>query len=528
MDQRALWDRYRKHLCDCPSVGLRLDVSRMRFPDGFFDQMRPAMDQALAAMDALEKGAVANPDEQRMVGHYWLRAPELAPRPELRQAIEQALSGVKDFARAVHAGEIRPPGGGKFEHVLVVGIGGSALGPQLCADALTAGDRDAMRPWFLDNTDPDGIDRVLDGLGERLGRTLAVVISKSGGTKETRNGMLEAARAYGARRLDFARHAVAVTGDGSELDQLAVKEGWLRRFPMWDWVGGRTSETSAVGLVPAALQGVDVDALLGGARDMDAVTRSKDVAGNPAALLALMWHHAGRGRGEKDMVVLPYKDRLLLLSRYLQQLVMESLGKEKDLQGRTVHQGIAVYGNKGSTDQHAYVQQLRDGVQNFFVTFIQVLKDRNGASVEVEPDATPGDYLLGFLLGTRRALFEKDRESITVTIQDAGARSLGALIALFERAVGLYASLVGINAYHQPGVEAGKKAAAAVLALQRKALERLRAKPGPRTAEELAGEMGAADEVETVFQVLEHLAANPDHQVKRTAGKTPFDARYQV
>ncbi|HYV43845.1 MAG TPA: glucose-6-phosphate isomerase [Myxococcaceae bacterium] len=527
MDQRALWDRYRKYLCDCPTVGLRLDVSRMRFPDGFLDEMRPAVTRAFDAMEALEKGAVANPDEQRQVGHYWLRAPELAPTPELRRVVEETVAGIKAFARDVHAGQIAPPGGGKFDRLLVVGIGGSALGPQLCADALTAGTADKMKPFFFDNTDPDGIDRALEQIGDGLGRTLTVVISKSGGTKETRNGMLEAARAYEKKGLAFARHAVAVTGEGSELDKLAAKQGWLRRFPMWDWVGGRTSETSAVGLLPAALQGVDVDAMLGGARDMDAVTRSRDVARNPAALLALMWHHVGRGRGEKDMVVLPYKDRLLLLSRYLQQLVMESLGKEKDLTGQVVNQGISVYGNKGSTDQHAYVQQLRDGVRNFFLTFIEVMKDRAGDSMAVETDVTSGDYLLGFLLGTRRALYEKDRESITVTIQDVSARSLGALIALFERAVGLYASLVGINAYHQPGVEAGKKAAAAVLELQLKALGRLRAEKGARTAEQLAQEMGAPDEVETVFKVLEHLAANPDHRVKRTAGATPFEARFE-
>src|SRR5258705_11097142 len=91
---------------------------------------------------------------------------------------------------------------------------------------------------------------------------------------------------------------------------------------------------------------------------------------NAAMLLALMWFYAGEGQGEKDMVILPYKDRLALFAKYLQQLVMESLGKEKDLDGKIVHQGIAVYGNKGSTDQHAYVQQLRYGVLNFFVTFI--------------------------------------------------------------------------------------------------------------------------------------------------------------
>ena len=130
-------------------------------------------------------------------------------------------------------------------------------------------------------------------------------------------------------------------------------------------------------------------------------------------LLALMWHYAGNGRGEKDMVVLPYKDRLMLFSRYLQQLVMESLGKEKDLAGNVVRQGIAVYGNKGSTDQHAYVQQLREGVLNFFVTFIEVREDRSTPRFEVEEGVTSGDYLQGFLRGTRTALFENGRESIT-------------------------------------------------------------------------------------------------------------------
>jgi glucose-6-phosphate isomerase len=118
---------------------------------------------------------------------------------------------------------------------------------------------------------------------------------------------------------------------------------------------------------------------------------------NPAALLALMWHHATGGHGLKDMVILPYKDRLLLFSRYLQQLVMESLGKKYDLDGAEVNQGISVFGNKGSTDQHAYVQQLRDGLNNFFVTFIEVLHDRNGKSALVEDSVTSGDFLNGFL-----------------------------------------------------------------------------------------------------------------------------------
>ena len=207
---------------------------------------------------------------------------------------------------------------------------------------------------------------------------------------------------------------------------------------MYDWVGGRTSELSAVGLLPAALQGLDIDGLLAGAAACDEATRGRDLKTNPAALMALMWHHATGGKGQKDMVVLPYKDRLLLFSRYLQQLVMESIGKQLDLKGNRVEQGLAVYGNKGSTDQHAYVQQLREGVPNFFAVFIRVLED-GGSAREVEPGVTAGDYLHGFLLGTRAALFENDRESMTITVPRVDARTVGALIALFERAVGLYA-----------------------------------------------------------------------------------------
>jgi glucose-6-phosphate isomerase len=523
---RALWDRFREHYFRDEATGLTLDISRMRFPDGFLADMEPAMQRAYDEMAALEAGAIANVDEQRMVGHYWLRDPERAPTPALAADIDATVTRIRDFAAAVHAGGVRGERA-PFRRCLVVGIGGSALGPQLCAAALGSPD-DRLRPAFFDNTDPDGFDLVLEELP--LAETLTIVISKSGGTKETRNGMLEAADAYRRHQLDFSRHAVAVTGAGSELDKVAERDGWIARFPMWDWVGGRTSELSAVGLLPAALQGVDIDALLAGARDVDELTRRRETRKNPAALLALMWHHAGRGRGEKDMVVLPYKDRLLLFSRYLQQLVMESLGKEKDRDGKVVRQGIAVYGNKGSTDQHAYVQQLRDGLLNFFVTFLSVAEDRGAPSPLVGEGATSGDYLLGFLEGTRRALYESDRESVTLGLPRVDARALGGLIALYERTVGFYGSLVNVNAYHQPGVEAGKKAATMVLALQGKALAALREHDGGQgqgmTAEQAAQAIGAPDEVELVWKILEHAAANRDHGVHREAGATPFDARY--
>ena len=528
MNPRELWERYKRWLVDLPDLGFRLDVSRMDLPDDYPETMGERLQAAFAAMAELEEGAIANPDEQRMVGHYWLRAPRLAPTAEIRSAIESTLVLVLAFARRVHDGEICSQTGERFRHLLVVGIGGSALGPQLVADALGSSD-DRMKPHFLDNTDPDGVDRVLGRLGDELGRTLCIVISKSGGTPETRNGMLETQAAYAARELALGRHAVAITQEGSRLDRFAGEQQFLETFPMWDWVGGRTSETSAVGLLPAALQGIDVRELLAGAAAMDERTRSSDARANPAALLALAWHHAGDGRGAKDMVILPYKDRLALFSRYLQQLVMESLGKAHDLDGNPVHQGIAVYGNKGSTDQHAYVQQLRDGLANFFVTFIEVRRDRDGDSIEVDDGATGGDFLGGFLLGTRRALYDNGRPSLTVSVDRVDARSLGMLIALYERAVGLYASLIRVNAYHQPGVEAGKAAAASVLDLQRRLIEQLRSRgDGGATCTELAGAAGAADEVETAFHILERLAANPERGIDRSAGADPFEARYRL
>jgi len=514
LDLRARWDRYKHDLCLVPSVGFSLDISRMGTPqeiDGQLEKMRAPMNKAFDAMDALEKGAIANPSEGRQVGHYWLRAPDRAPTAEHRTAIETTLARIQAFAKDVHAGKITSESGAPFTDLLVIGIGGSALGPQLVSRALgTANDK--MDVHFFDNTDPDGFDVVLSHLEPRLPMTLVLVISKSGGTKETRNGMLAAKWAMERAHVPFPRHAVAVTGEGSALDQLAVSEGWLARFPMWDWVGGRTSELSAVGLLPAALQGIDIASMLAGARDMDEATRVHDVQKNPSARLSLMWHLAGNGRGSKDMVVLPYKDRIELFSRYLQQLVMESLGKEKDLDGKVAHQGIAVYGNKGSTDQHAYVQQLRDGVPNFFVTFIEVTKDSHHPHAVVEPGITSGDYLNGFLLGTRRALYENGRPSMTITMPEVSSRSMGALIALFERAVGFYASLVNINAYDQPGVEAGKKAATEVLALQQKSVEFL-AKGGAHDAEAIAKGI-ASDDVETIYKVCMHLASNEGRPVK--------------
>jgi glucose-6-phosphate isomerase len=515
------WNHFNQCQYRDRELGISLDYAWMAGGAACLRDLEDRLQQAYGAMSALESGAIANPDEQRMVGHYWLRDSKLAPDPAITAEIDHALAAVEEFARGVHGGRISGVGG-RFTDLLVVGIGGSALGPQFVAQALGQPGEDRLQLHFLDNTDPDGVDLALSPLRGRFDRTLVLVISKSGGTPETRNGMLEASQAFLTEGVPFAAHAVAVTGKGSQLDRTAVADGWLARFPMWDWVGGRTSELAVVGLLPAALQGFDIRALLAGAAAMDASTRRTGTPNNPAAILAAMWYCATNGRGEKDMVILPYKDRLALLAKYLQQLIMESLGKERDLDGNVVHQGIAVYGNKGSTDQHAYVQQLREGVPNFFATFIEVLKDREGASIDVDPGVTTGDYLSAFLLGTRAALADNGRSSLTITIDELDARAVGAIIALYERAVGLYALLINVNAYHQPGVEAGKKAAAGFLKLQQ-AIQQLFAaeKISGWSALQVATRIGEAASADSVYCILRHLASNPAKGIVGQWGSSP-------
>ena len=522
------WERFQKYYTEFPKIGLAVDLSRMNVDDAFFAAMEPGMQKAFDDMAALEGGAIANPDENRMVGHYWLRNPPLAPTPEIRREIEEAGVRIKDFAAKIHSGEIHGSGG-PFKNYLLIGIGGSALGPQFVAHALGDPKTDKLKPFFFDNTDPDGMERVLSTIGADLNRTLCIVISKSGGTKETRNGMLVAEDAFKRAGFDFGRHAVAITTHGSELDKRAEDNKWISRFPMWDWVGGRTSELSPVGLLPAALQGVDITNLLLGACECDKVTRNRNAKANPAALLSMAWFESGNGKGTKNMVILPYKDRLELFSKYLQQLVMESLGKEHDKDRKIVNQGIVVLGNKGSTDQHSYVQQLRDGPNNYFVTFVEVLKDESKQSLMVEPKVTSGDYLHGFYLGTRQALAERGRESVTIAVKEVSAFVVGTLIALFERAVGFYASLVNINAYHQPGVEAGKNAASKIIQTQCQILDHLSKQSGKAfNVIEISNAIGAGGESEHIFKICEHLAANQRIVIHKSFNNKSLNNKYST
>ncbi len=486
------------------SIDMQLDISKMDIPSSYFKSIGAKLEAAYEGIKKIESGEIMNVDEKRMVGHYWLRNHEIAPTADIKNEIFGTVEKIKNFVRDVHNGKITSPTGVKFENVLLIGIGGSCLGPQFVSRALST-KSDKMSTYFMDNTDPDGIDMVLSSLESELDKTLVIVISKSGGTVETRNGMVETKHFYTSRGKDFASHAIAVTGVGSLLYNTCISENWLDFFPMWDFVGGRTSVMSAVGLLPLALQGIDIDELMRGARMCDNQTRIADFNKNPAAILASTWLYMGDKAKGTSMVMLPYKDRLELFSKYLQQLVMESLGKTFDLDGKAVYEGLPVYGNKGATDQHSYVQQLLEGPDNYFAVFIEVLKDREGASEIVLENSTSGDYLSAFYMGTRAAMEEKGRKNVTITVPKVSEFTVGLLIALFERAVSIYALAVNINAYHQPGVESGKKAANKIIAVKNQAVEEL-AKGGDFTAKELSEKIGC--DFEMLFKILRHLGAN--------------------
>lgn len=447
---------HRKIRINLQGLGIRFDFSNLPLPPVAEGGYQQDISRALAELSRVEGGEEVNTDEHRMVGHYWLRDPGRAPTPEIRAEIQAELHKVKRFwaTQASH-----------FSTVVWLGIGGSALGPQF----LQAAFHGVHAPTFvfLDNTDIVGMCDALSGIKD-LSRTLFVAVSKSGSTTETQN-CLQVCEQYCARHnIAFQSRAVAITRKGSTLDTAA--KDWLERFQLWDWVGGRTSVWTSIGTLPLAMLGQDVDDFLQGACDMDACTRLDRMEENPALLLALAWSYSKACGRTKSFVVLPYSDRLSLLAQYCQQLIMESVGKGNDRSGATVEEGITVLGNKGSTDQHAYVQQLREGTNDFIAFFVEVIHAEKGLPDEFCSTKLGGflvnDYLLGFLHGTRRALFENGRGNCLLSMDTITPRTIGALLAFLERSVGFYAAMHNVNAYNQPGVEAGKKAAKEVLALQ--------------------------------------------------------------
>ncbi len=423
--------------------------------------------RAVQEQQSIERGDKVNTDEDRQVGHYWLRTPELAPTG-VGDDISVPKADIIAAAKSILS-DRDAQGGRKWTDAVVVGIGGSSLGAAFVSQALgLERNTAALRLHFLDNTDPDGATGMLDAIGDRLVSTLVIMISKSGSTRETQNGYAMLAARFERAGLKVAQHSIGISMPGSKLHQMSEQRGFLYHFPIWDFVGGRTSITSSAGVLPLALAGADIDAFLRGAAKMDQLTRNESLRDNPAGLLAVALHQTCLQDEIRQLAIVPYRDRLAKLAMYLQQLFMESLGKEKDREGNVVNQGLTVFGNKGSTDQHSYFQQLRDGRSDVVTLFVEsVLEPSGDDDIEIDDGVLVSDYLFAFLHGSRTALSEKGRHNFLISLQRVDEESIGGLLALFERTVGFLGTFMNVNAYSQPGVEAGKKAAEGIIALQR-------------------------------------------------------------
>jgi glucose-6-phosphate isomerase len=365
--------------------------------------------------------------------------------------------------------------GQAHDHVLVLGIGGSALGTKALLNALR---RPAWNEWddegrefyprltVLENVDPTTVAAALGRIDPR--RVLVNVISKSGGTAETMAQYL-VVRAWLEDALGDAafRHLVFTTDPTrGALRELATREG-IVTLDVPPNIGGRFSVLSPVGLLPAALVGIDIAGLLTGARRAIERAESGDLLRNPAALYAALHWAADTDLGARIHVVMPYTDRLREFAEWYRQLWAESLGKQTDREGRTVHVGATPVAAVGATDQHSQVQLFMEGPFDKVITFVRLEQFGEDLAIPPRPDLPPDlAYLPGHTLGelltaeyeaTSAALAEMGRMSCTLHLPELTAETVGEAIMFFQLATGYAGVWYGIDPFDQPGVELGKR-----------------------------------------------------------------------
>lgn len=378
---------------------------------------------------------------------------------------------------------------GRFDNLVVLGIGGSALGNIALHAALNpatynllpAEKRPGPRLFVVDNVDPYLMGAVLDAC-QALGgleRTCFNVISKSGETAETAaQFMIIRDRLKKAIGPNYKDNIIAVTDPKTgTMRKICDAEGFYT-MPVPDGVGGRFSVLSPVGLFSAAMCGIDIDALLDGAADMDRRCSDPALAANPAAMLATLLVTLGRTKGKTAHVMMPYSNNLYFLADWFRQLWAESLGKEVNLKGEKVHAGFTPIKALGTTDQHSQVQLYREGPNDKVFALVEVQSFPPPAAPGAAPG--PGDvpiprglgvdaiaYLEGSTLATllnaekratEYALVESQRPNLTITFPRIDARHVGEFIQLWEITTAYAGLMLGIDAYNQPAVETGKVA----------------------------------------------------------------------
>ncbi len=411
---------------------------------------------ALKYMQQVESGKAVNVSEGRKVDHFNLRkGAGLRKSLDLWQEISNAVEKIK-------TGRVLNEKKKSYTDVIMNGIGGSFLGPLMTLIAKHGNDynfgcRLPLRIHFLSNTDAESFNNLMRKLN--LTRTIMVNISKSGGTAETAGNMEAFNNLLSAKKLKPGRHNITVTTPESPFDLYSRKNGFMHIFHMNNETGGRTSVGSAVGMVPAAFAGLAFENFLQGESYMDKITRRTDLLRNPALILALIINDVIIREGHKNQIMLGYSDSLREMAHYFQQLFMESLGKKKTLKGRVRKEptGLTIMGGVGTGEQHAFMQQVQEGIRDCFVHFVSFSK--RSTDFENTKAGSMGRQLLAFLEGTKRALIENKRDFVSLVFQEQSEFNMGMLVALEERVVTFLGGMWGINPFDQPGVQAGKLSA---------------------------------------------------------------------
>lgn len=377
---------------------------------------------------------------------------------------EETLWYVKEYASMIKD---------RFENILVLGIGGSALGGIAVTEALlkpywnllTEEQREGLpRIFFLDNIDPDAISSLLDILD--LKKTLVNVITKSGSTAETMSQFMIVKDRLEKELGDTYRYNFVATTDKKTgvLRQIAEQEGY-KTFVVPDDVGGRFSVFSAVGLLPLALVGIDIDAIVNGVKDMDLALKNTDIRENIAAQNALIHYLMDTKKGKNLSVMMPYSSRLKYVSDWYVQLWAESLGKNKDKNGADVNIGPTPIKALGATDQHSQIQLYNEGPNNKVINFIRVEEFDTTLEIPRIFEYTGIGYLGGKTINqlinaeadsTRVALSDYCRPTVTITLPKVDGYNVGQLLYMLEVQTAIAGELYNINTFNQPGVEQAK------------------------------------------------------------------------
>jgi glucose-6-phosphate isomerase len=457
------------------AAGFDLLYSTQRVDDAAINGLQQLADQS-GAVDqflAMKHGAVMNriegyESENRQVLHTACRDifSDSPCNGEATQQAKQQLENLKVFLAQLDTGEVTNAEGKTFTGYVNIGIGGSDLGPRAVYHALSAYAQDNKRVHFISNVDPDDAAAVLQNID--LSRTLVGVVSKSGSTLETLTNEEMARSAYSREGLNPRDHFVAITGQGSPMDN---PEKYLRSFYMYDYIGGRYSATSMVGAVMLGF-GLGYEALieiLRGAQEMDRAAEEKDIRKNPALLLALLgiWNH--NFLGYETVAVLPYSQALLRFPAHLQQCDMESNGKSVSRNGEKVAfaTGPIVWGEPGTNGQHAFYQLLHQGTAIVPAEFIGFRQSQHDVDLEIK-DTTSQQKLVANLLAQALAFatgqnnenpnrfFAGNRPSSILLADKLVPYTMGGLLALYEAKIALQGFIWNINSFDQEGVQLGK------------------------------------------------------------------------